>query len=389
VELALLADRLLLAAVFFLAGVTKLLDRRGSSKALNDFGVPLGLAQPLSLLLSAAEIVVAVALVPVAFAWYGACGALALLSFFAIGISVTLARGRRPDCRCFGQLHSAPVGWTTLIRNGILAASAGWLISRGRLHAGPSLWAHLAMADGIERRVFIVVACVACFLFFRALRGSEHAEAESMTIESQLVSESERVDESRRAPARDREKSLPERPAPGKTPSGRNSANKAPAPKLQSGGPAPRRILPAGIGLPIGTPAPEFALPSITGQKRSLGSLLEQGKTIFLVFSSPYCESCQALSPNIGRWMREHEALLNIVLVNRGTVKENLAKLKGFEISRVLLQQDFEVAEAYHCVSTPAAVLIGTDGLIRSDLAVGRLAIEQLIASSLPISDTQ
>jgi uncharacterized membrane protein YphA (DoxX/SURF4 family) len=93
VELALLAVRLLLATVFVLAGVTKLLDHRGSSKALNNFGLPLGLAQPLSILLSAIEIVVAVALVPVAFAWYGACGALALLSLFAIGIGVTLARG--------------------------------------------------------------------------------------------------------------------------------------------------------------------------------------------------------------------------------------------------------------------------------------------------------
>jgi thiol-disulfide isomerase/thioredoxin len=110
---------------------------------------------------------------------------------------------------------------------------------------------------------------------------------------------------------------------------------------------------------------------------------LEQGKTIFLVFSSPYCESCQALLPNISRWMREHTESLNFVVVTRGTARENLAKLKDFEISQVLLQQDFEVAESYHCLSTPAAVLIGTDGLIQSDLAVGGLAIDQLIASSL------
>jgi methylamine dehydrogenase accessory protein MauD len=372
VELALLAARLLLAAVFVLAGVTKFVDRRGSTKALNGFGLPPGLAQPLSLLLPAAEIVVAVALVPVAFAWYGACGALALLSIFAIGISVTLARGRRPDCRCFGQLHSAPVGWATLVRNGILAAPAAWLVSRGRLQAGPSLWAHFAMAGGVERRVFIVAACVACFLLFRALRGGEQAEAESMTIESQ------------HAPARDSEQPLPQRPAPGRTPAARISVNTAPVRKLQQRGPAPQRMLPTEIGLPIGTRAPEFALPGITGQKRSLGSLLEEGKTIFLVFSSPYCESCQALSPSISRWMREYKELLNIVVVTRGTARENLAKLKDFEISQVLLQQDFEVAEAYDCVSTPAAVLIGADGLIRSGLAVGRPAIEQLIASSLP-----
>jgi hypothetical protein len=40
-------------------------------------------------------------------------------------------------------------------------------------------------------------------------------------------------------------------------------------------------------------------------------------------------------------------------------------------------------------VSTPAAVLFGTDGLVKSDLTAGRLAIEQLIASWLPVSDAQ
>jgi peroxiredoxin len=239
------------------------------------------------------------------------------------------------------------------------------------------------MAGGIERRLFIVAACVACFLFFRALRDSQPAEAESVTIEPSLVSESQRIDESRHAPIRNREHSAPERTAPAKTLAGRTGVNTAPAPKLRPPASAPRRILPSGIGLPIGTPAPEFALSAITGEKRSLRSLLEQGKTILLVFSSPYCESCQALLPNISRWMHEHKESLNFVVVTRGTAKENLAKLKDFEISQVLLQQEFEVAESYHCLSTPAAVLIGTDGLIQSDLAVGGPAFEQLIASSL------
>ena len=92
----LLAARLLLAAVFFLAGVSKLKDRKGSSKAFGDFGLPQALARPFSFLLSMAEILVALALVPVDLAWYGACGALGLLIVFVIGIGINLARGRRP-----------------------------------------------------------------------------------------------------------------------------------------------------------------------------------------------------------------------------------------------------------------------------------------------------
>ena len=36
--------------------------------------------------------------------------ALVLLLLFVGGISYNVARGRSPDCHCFGQLHSAPAG---------------------------------------------------------------------------------------------------------------------------------------------------------------------------------------------------------------------------------------------------------------------------------------
>jgi hypothetical protein len=50
--------------------------------------------------------------------------------------------------------------------------------------------------------------------------------------------------------------------------------------------------------------------------------------------------------------------------------------------SRVLLQREFELSESYGVTATPAAVLVGPDGLIRSALAVGREDIEKLISSS-------
>ena len=56
---------------------------------------------------------------------------MALLSVFVVGISINLARGRKPECHCFGQLHSAPAGWKTLARNGVLAAVAGFILWAG------------------------------------------------------------------------------------------------------------------------------------------------------------------------------------------------------------------------------------------------------------------
>jgi uncharacterized membrane protein YphA (DoxX/SURF4 family) len=127
----LLIARLLLALVFAVAGLAKLADRDGSRQAMIDFGLPAALATPLALLLPLVEVAVALALVPAWSAWWAAVGALTLLLLFVLGISVNLVRGRKPECHCFGQLHSAPAGWKTLTRNGALALVAGFLVWQG------------------------------------------------------------------------------------------------------------------------------------------------------------------------------------------------------------------------------------------------------------------
>src|ERR671911_470422 len=138
-DAALLIARLLLAAVFTLAGVAKLSDLKGSRRAIIEFGLPAVLASHLALLLPLAELGVGVALIPASSAWWGALGALGLLLLFVVGISINLARGRKPDCHCFGQLHSAPAGWQTLARNGVLAAVASFVLWEGYDGgAGPS-----------------------------------------------------------------------------------------------------------------------------------------------------------------------------------------------------------------------------------------------------------
>src|SRR3712207_5861145 len=107
----LLLARGLLALVFVVAGVAKLADRAGSRQALINFGVPARLASLFNRLLPLAELAVAIALLPTTTAWWGGLGALTLLLLFTVGISYNLARGRTPECHCFGQLHSTPAGW--------------------------------------------------------------------------------------------------------------------------------------------------------------------------------------------------------------------------------------------------------------------------------------
>ena len=61
----LLATRVVLSGVFLTAGLAKLLDPKGSKKAIQDFGLPLWVAKPLGFGVPAAEITVAFLLLPV------------------------------------------------------------------------------------------------------------------------------------------------------------------------------------------------------------------------------------------------------------------------------------------------------------------------------------
>ena len=130
-SLLLLFARVLLCAVFLVAGLAKLADLAGSRQAMRDFGVTSKLADVFGVFLPLAELAVAVALIFPLIVWWGAIGALVLLLIFVAGIGYNLAQGRTPDCHCFGQLHSAPAGWSTLIRNLVLALIAGLVVGFG------------------------------------------------------------------------------------------------------------------------------------------------------------------------------------------------------------------------------------------------------------------
>ena len=175
-EIALLIGRLLLAAVFVVAGVAKLADRVGSRQALVDFGLPARFASPLAILLPIAEIAVALALVPLATAWFGALGALALLLVFVAGIGYNLARGRTPDCHCFGHLYSAPAGWPTLARNAVLSAIAGGIVWQGQETAGASAVSWMAsltppqILGSVFRLLLLGVMAVEAWFLLNLLR---------------------------------------------------------------------------------------------------------------------------------------------------------------------------------------------------------------------------
>jgi uncharacterized membrane protein YphA (DoxX/SURF4 family) len=109
---ALLLARLVLAAVFATAGVTKLIAPGESHQTAVQFGVPPRLAGAVARFLPVGELATAALLVGDASAVWGAA-ALVRLGIFTVAVVANLARGKTPDCHCFGQLHSAPIRATT------------------------------------------------------------------------------------------------------------------------------------------------------------------------------------------------------------------------------------------------------------------------------------
>ena len=166
----LLALRLLLTAIFGVAAVAKFIDRAGARQAVRSFGVPEPLVVVAATVVPVAELAVAAALVDTATTLAGAIGAVALLAVFMVGIAFTLARGRQPDCGCFGRLHSAAVGRKTLVRDGVFLLAAGMLAVFG---PGAGL-AHWAAAVSTLGWITIVVAGVLAAAF--AVEGSQLME---------------------------------------------------------------------------------------------------------------------------------------------------------------------------------------------------------------------
>lgn len=344
--IVLLGARVLLAIVFAVAGLAKLADRAGSRQALIDFGVPDLLATPAGVLLPLAELAVAAALIPTVTFWWAAMGALVLLLLFIAGISFNLAHGRTPDCHCFGQLHSAPAGWPTLLRNALLAVVAGFVIGFGRTNAGQNTpnWSDvLAVVQRSEPFVVVIVVVLVIaegWVLLQVLRQQGRLLLRIETLETRLT--------------------------------GKSAAASSAL---------------AEVGLPRGSQAPAFRLPNLYGEMLTLDALRASGKQVLLVFSDPRCGPCVALVPEIGRWQRDYASKLTLAIISRGTPEDNRGKATEHAITYVLLQRDREVDELFHATGTPSAVLVSAGGTIDSSLAQGAEEIRALVAGAagLPV----
>jgi thiol-disulfide isomerase/thioredoxin len=311
-----------LAAVFGVSAATKFLDREGTRAAAAGFGVPESLAPAVATLLPVAELAAAVALVPGRSARYGAAGALALLAAFIAGIAVNLLQGRKPDCHCFGQLYSEPVGPATLVRNLVIAAAAAAIAFASGSGAGGSVADDGGRATAGALAALVVVAGL--LLLSRRSHG--------------LVT-------------------------------GTHAA-------------APATVPSDGVmvqGLEIGTTAPSFALEDLGGSTVTLEGLLARGKSVLLVFMSPTCHACAPLGPSLADWQRQFPGRLTVTVLFSGNIDVVREKAAEYGLGEVLHDPGSGTARAYDNHGTPGAVMIGADGLIATRIATGGGAINELL----------
>jgi peroxiredoxin len=333
-EWLLLLVRYALAGVFTLSALAKVGDLPGSRRALEDFGVAEGLAKPLAPLLPIVELGTAGLLLPAATARWGAFAALFLLLVFSVAIAINLAHGKKPDCHCFGQIHTAPIGWQTLARNGLLAALAGLVLSAGDHQPSPGSLLGIASAGTVTwvalgvATAALALAAFEAWLIFNLLAQ-----------QGRLIARLERV----------------ERP-------------------LDLG---------PGTGLPLGEEAPNFKAADLAGHIVTLAELRSAGRPVLLFFMNPTCTPCDEVMPDVARWQRELGNRVTIAAITDGSVESNRAKAGEHGLSNVLLQKEREIKEAFDITATPAAILIGADGRMQSRNAYLASGVQGLIDQAL------
>ena len=294
---------------------------------MRDFGVPAGLAGPAGLLLPLAEIAVAIGLVPTITARWAAVVALLLLLAFIWGIASALRRGLSPDCHCFGQLHSAPAGPSTLARNAALALLAAVVVVKAP-GAALDTWVSDRSAEelvAVGTGIAAVFFGLGWLVMWRQRKG----------LVRQL-------------------------------------------------GRAQRMAMGAAPGVPVGNRAPDFSVRDLHGNIVTRDALLSRGRPLLMVFMSPACTSCVELLPKLSQWQRSLSDRLTLVLVSTGKVKNNLPIFEEHGITDdVLLQEFMEVSDAFRIRGTPSGVLITPEGIVATNPAETVFGIEPLLRTAL------
>jgi peroxiredoxin len=159
-------------------------------------------------------------------------------------------------------------------------------------------------------------------------------------------------------------------------------------------------------GLPLDSIAPEFELPNLAGEHKTLAQ--HRGQTVLLIFFNPACGFCRELLPKLVVVDSEREEAVHhgkdpasngephsqqpswphLLIISTGDLEANRKMFNQHKVTcPVLLQKDMEVATAYKANGTPTGYLINSEGKIASELAVGGEALLALLTDQSKINN--
>ena len=255
-------------------------------------------------------------------------------AIFSAAIAVSLARGRTPDCNCFGDLHARPASRRTLVRNGLLAgAGVAALVTSVGGHS-PSAVAWTSSLRGAEALVLglgvVVVALVAVggWVLITLLRSHGAVLLRLEHLEHALADDAASLD------------------------AGRES-------------------------LPIGA-RPTLALAGLDGEPVTLA---DPERETLVLFWSPDCGFCNSMRDELLDWERDRPVTApRLLVVSSGS--EEATRAEGFG-STVVLDPDFAVGTAFGAGGTPMAPLLDREGRVASPLTGGAEGVFALAGGRL------
>lgn len=334
-ELFLLIIRVILMALLVTAGVAKLADLKGAEKAARGFGVAGQLAKIGPVLLSAAEIILGAMLLFPSVSWFGAVGASALLLIFIGMMAYQWSKGQAPDCHCFGQLHSEPVGIKSIIRNLIFFGLAIIPVLRGPADQGLALQSVRAEMAPTILGTLAVIMLGGALLYLHKIVEAQDGLRRRLDVIEVISREGIPLDH-----------------------------DHATDPNQ---------------GLPIGSPMPNFDLRDLDGGKVKARDLGRTGKGVLFFFVSPTCEPCQVMLPEFVRWGEELADRVQCFFISSGSEKDNRKKFDSLDSAHIFLDEDRRFALSVGGRWTPTALYVDSNGKVASHIAAGDFAIEELV----------
>lgn len=324
----LLAAPILLTLTLLVSGIAKLGSRRRLEDAMVSLRLPLRGVHPVAAAaLPMVEIVLAVVIwVPVVWLQVIVAGVTAaLMTAYLVVIARALTFDETVECACFGTLASPTVSRATLHRNVALTV----LGVLGVVAAGSGAIARAVLTSPLELLGWIIAFAMAVLLTALALGGT-HADADSAaaspssgTVDDQDGEDEELLDYE-------------------------------------------RRVFPFGV------------VQEADGTRVTLRDLTES-RAVLLVMVSQGCGPCMRVLGHVPEWSRQLEPMLHVRTVFTQRVDALREETRAKAGSAPSHDVERNLQRAFDIGGTPAAVLLGADGLLAGGPVSGGDAVVEFV----------